>query len=277
MCSTCGCGNTDGVVISPTHEYPHSHEHDHPHSHEHDHPAHHAHERRRITLERDLLARNDEQADRNRQEFTARGVLVLNLMSSPGSGKTSLLVETIEGLTARVGDALDIAVIEGDQQTDLDAERIRATGVPAVQVNTGQACHLDATMVDRAVAQLPTGRAERGGVLFIENVGNLVCPAAFDLGEARKVVLVSVTEGEDKPAKYPAMFRAADLVLVTKCDLLPHLDADVGLLERNVAAVAPDARVLRTSATNGAGLDAWLNWIVAEQTALVPAAVGTRS
>lgn len=273
MCATCGCGTTDGVTISTAHE--HSHDHEHPHEHLHEHLHNHEHERRRVVVERDLLARNDEQAHRNRHRFTDAGVLALNLVSSPGSGKTTLLVATIERLLTRPGGGpRDVAVIEGDQQTSLDAERIRATGVPAVQVNTGAACHLDAEMIDRALVHVPLAR---GGVLFVENVGNLVCPAAFDLGEAHKVALLSVTEGEDKPAKYPAMFRAADLVLVTKCDLLPHLDVDVERIEAYVASVAPGARVLRTSATTGEGLDAWVDWILGARTGLRGAAATSGS
>lgn len=267
MCATCGCGTSGGVTITadPGHQHQHQHEHEHEHEHEHKHtptPAQ-AREQRRVVVERDLLARNDEQAHRNRERFQASGVLALNLVSSPGSGKTTLLVATIERLLRRGG--IPIAVIEGDQQTSLDAQRIRATGVPAVQVNTGSACHLDADMVDRALDHLGMGEAPEGGpgVVFIENVGNLVCPAAFDLGEAHKVAVLSVTEGEDKPAKYPAMFRAASLVVINKCDLLPYLDVNVALIEEHIAAVAADAQVLRVSATTGEGLDAWIDWILA--------------
>ncbi|MBK9101375.1 MAG: hydrogenase nickel incorporation protein HypB [Austwickia sp.] len=267
MCATCGCGTSGGVTITadPGHQHQHQHEHEHEHEHEHKHtptPAQ-AREQRRVVVERDLLARNDEQARRNRERFQASGVLALNLVSSPGSGKTTLLVATIERLLRRGG--IPIAVIEGDQQTSLDAQRIRATGVPAVQVNTGSACHLDADMVDRALDHLGMGEAPEGspGVVFIENVGNLVCPAAFDLGEAHKVAVLSVTEGEDKPAKYPAMFRAASLVVINKCDLLPYLDVNVALIEEHIAAVAADAQVLRVSATTGEGLDAWIDWILA--------------
>ncbi|MBK8435070.1 MAG: hydrogenase nickel incorporation protein HypB [Austwickia sp.] len=267
MCATCGCGTSGGVTITadPGHQHQHQHEHEHEHEHEHKHtptPAQ-AREQRRVVVERDLLARNDEQAHRNRERFQASGVLALNLVSSPGSGKTTLLVATIERLLRRGG--IPIAVIEGDQQTSLDAQRIRATGVPAVQINTGSACHLDADMVDRALDHLGMGEAPEGGpgVVFIENVGNLVCPAAFDLGEAHKVAVLSVTEGEDKPAKYPAMFRAADLVVINKCDLLPYLDVNVALIEEHIAAVAADAQVLRVSATTGEGLDAWIDWILA--------------
>lgn len=282
MCATCGCATTDGVTIAAAPDHVHPDDPDHPHDHAHDraheHEQAHEHERRRVVLERDLLARNDEQAQRNRHRFTDAGVLALNLVSSPGSGKTTLLVATIERLLARLDvSPIDVAVIEGDQQTSLDAQRIRATGVPAVQVNTGAACHLDAEMITRALAHLPLGANQHGGVLFIENVGNLVCPAAFDLGEAHKVALLSVTEGEDKPAKYPAMFRAADLVLVNKCDLLPYLDVDVDRIEAHVASVAPRARVLRTSATTGAGLDAWVDWIMAAMTGARGAPVGHRS
>ena len=263
MCATCGCGTTDGVTISTGTAVPsHRDDHDHDHAYEPDHEHEPEHERRRVVLERDLLARNDDQAHRNRHRFATAGVLVLNLVSSPGSGKTTLLVATIERLLGRFDGP--VAVIEGDQQTSLDAQRIRATGVPAVQVNTGAACHLDADMIDRALVHLPMFQGGgRDGVLFIENVGNLVCPAAFDLGEAHKVALLSVTEGEDKPAKYPAMFRAADLVLVNKCDLLPHLDVDVERIEGHVASIAPGARVVRISATTGEGLDAWIDWILA--------------
>jgi len=208
---------------------------------------------RRVRVEQDLLAKNDALAGFNRKRLSKHGTFAVNLMSSPGSGKTTLLVRT---LTALHG--LPLAVIEGDQQTDLDARRIQATGVSAVQINTGKGCHLDAAMVAHALDGLPLG--ERG-LLFIENVGNLVCPASFDLGERQKVVVVSVTEGEDKPLKYPDMFAVADLVLINKVDLVPHLELDVKLLEANVHRVRPRVPVLQVSAKTGEGFDAWLQWL----------------
>ncbi len=207
-----------------------------------------------VQVERDLLAANDSWAARNRERLAAAGTLCLNLVSSPGSGKTSLLVRTVSALSGR----RPVAVIEGDQQTSNDADRIRATGVAAVQVNTGKGCHLEAPMVSRALDRLP---AMQGGVLFIENVGNLVCPALFDLGEAAKVAILSVTEGEDKPLKYPDMFRASRLMLVNKIDLLPHLDFDVAACEENARKVNPRIEILRVSARTGEGFDAWLAWI----------------
>ena len=213
-----------------------------------------------VQVERDLLEANDSWARRNRELFAAAGALCLNLVSSPGSGKTTLLVRTVAALAARRG----VAVIEGDQQTSNDADRIRATGVPAVQVNTGRGCHLEAPMVARALEKLPLSA---GGVLFVENVGNLVCPALFDLGEAHKVAILSVTEGEDKPLKYPDMFRAADLVLVNKIDLLPYLDFDVDLCVANARRVNPSIEVLRVSARSGEGFEGWLQWIEARATA----------
>jgi hydrogenase nickel incorporation protein HypB len=207
-----------------------------------------------VQVERDLLAANDAWARQNRERFAAAGTLCLNLVSSPGSGKTTLLVRTVATLAAR----RPVAVIEGDQQTSNDADRIRATGVAAVQVNTGKGCHLEAPMVAKALEKLPLSP---GGVLFVENVGNLVCPALFDLGEARKVAILSVTEGEDKPLKYPDMFRAAGLMLVNKVDLLPYLDFDIDLCEANARRVNPSIEVLRVSARSGEGFDAWLGWI----------------
>ena len=220
-------------------------------------------ESRLVRIEADLLSKNAAWAQRNRAHFSAHQVLALNLVSSPGSGKTSLLVRTLQAMRARGG--MPLGVIEGDQQTSHDAERIRATGVPAIQVNTGKGCHLDASMVARALEHLP---AVDGGVVFIENVGNLVCPAGFDLGEAHKVVLASVTEGEDKPLKYPDIFAASRLMLVSKCDLLPHLDFDVDLLIANARRVQPDIEVIRTSARSGEGLDAWSDWIDSARSAL---------
>jgi len=209
-----------------------------------------------VAIEQDILAKNNAYAAVNRALFNARGILALNLVSSPGSGKTTLLVRTIE----RLKHELAISVVEGDQQTSNDAERIRATGVKALQVNTGKGCHLDAHMVGHAVEHL--GPAD-GSVLFIENVGNLVCPAAFDLGEAHKVVILSVTEGEDKPLKYPDMFHAADLMILAKTDLLPHLEFDVAHTITNARKVNPGIKVLQVSAKTGEGLDAWMQWIKA--------------
>jgi hydrogenase nickel incorporation protein HypB len=237
-------------------ERPHDHEHvkgqDHAHAHDHAHGD--PHGARVIQIGRDILEKNDRFAAANRRLFTETRTLALNLVSSPGAGKTSLLVRTLKDLGGR----LPVSVIEGDQQTSLDADRIKATGVPALQINTGKLCHLDADMISGAMDRIPIPRE---GILFIENVGNLVCPAGFDLGEASKVVLVSVTEGEDKPLKYPDMFHAAGLVLVTKVDLLPHLDFDVAALESNARRVNPRAEVLRVSTRSGDGLDAWYGWI----------------
>lgn len=215
---------------------------------------------RLLELQADIHGRNNAIAARNRARFAEAGVLVLNLVSSPGSGKTSLLVETITRLAGRV----PLAVIEGDQQTSFDAERIRATGAPALQVNTGRGCHLDAAMIERALERLPL---PRGGVLFIENVGNLVCPAGFDLGEAHKVVLLSVTEGEDKPLKYPDMFAAADLMLLNKVDLLPHLRFDTARCIDFARRVRPGLTALQTSVTSGEGFDDWLAWLQAARPA----------
>jgi len=210
-----------------------------------------------VKLAQDILAKNDGFADKNRSLFSTNGILALNLVSSPGSGKTTLLVKTLEALKGK----LPLAVIEGDQQTDNDAERIRATGVEAIQINTGKGCHLDAQMVERALPQMPLPKQ---GMLFIENVGNLVCPAAFDLGEAAKVVVLSVTEGEDKPLKYPDMFRAAKLMLLNKCDLLPYLSFDVARAEEYARRVNPDIQIIRISATSGEGMPAWLEWLSAQ-------------
>ncbi|MDP1827780.1 MAG: hydrogenase nickel incorporation protein HypB [Archangium sp.] len=212
-----------------------------------------ARETRRLKVEEDIFARNDALADVNRRMLAHAGTFAVNLMSSPGSGKTTLLVRTLKELKGR-----PLAVIEGDQQTDLDAKRIEATGVKAVQINTGKGCHLDASMVGRALPKLPL---EQGGLLFIENVGNLVCPASFDLGENKKVVVVSVTEGEDKPLKYPDMFAVADLVLVNKIDLVPHLEFDVAQLEANVQRVRPGVKIIRVSAKSGEGFSEWLGWL----------------
>jgi hydrogenase nickel incorporation protein HypB len=208
---------------------------------------------RLIEIETGILSKNDRFAADNRAVIDALGVFAVNLVSSPGSGKTTLLVKTIEALGRR-----PLAVIEGDQQTQNDADRIRATGAPAVQVNTGKGCHLDAHMVGHAMEHL---QLARGSLLFIENVGNLVCPAAFDLGEDAKVAILSVTEGEDKPLKYPDMFTAARLAILNKTDLAPHCDVDLDLYETNLRRVNPDIAILRLSARTGEGMEAWLAWL----------------
>ncbi len=200
------------------------------------------------------MAQNDQLAALNRAWLDGRRVTAFNLMSSPGSGKTTLLVRTLQDLAGE----LPLAVIEGDQETLLDATRIHATGVPVVQVNTGAGCHLDATMVAGALKKLDP---ESGAVLFIENVGNLVCPALFDLGEAARVVMISVTEGADKPLKYPLMFADADLLIVNKIDLLPYVDFDVDRCVADARTVTPGLEVLTVSATTGEGMDAWYGWV----------------
>lgn len=250
---------------------------------------------RTIRIEQDVLGENDRHAARNRLDFDSHGVLALNLVSSPGSGKTTLLCATLDALRQRRAH-LPLAVIEGDQQTSHDADRIRATGVAAIQVNTGKGCHLDARMVAEAYARLPLHAAvhARGhghaasplapaktaavvgtlraldppgpaGILFIENVGNLVCPALWDLGEAAKVAILSVTEGEDKPLKYPDMFAAASLMILTKTDLLPHLDFDVERCLEYAHRVNPRLRVIQLSARDGSGMQAWLDWLLGDR------------
>ena len=216
---------------------------------------------RMVSIERDILSRNDDFAADNRRWLAGRGILALNLVSSPGSGKTSLLVRTISALQA-MPQAVPVSVVEGDQQTSFDAERIRATGAPALQINTGKGCHLDAQMVGRALTRLAP---PEGSVLLVENVGNLVCPAAFDLGEAAKVVVLSVTEGEDKPLKYPDMFAAASLMLINKIDLLPHLSFDMDKTIDFALRVNPRLQMIPLSATSGEGFDAWLAWLLARR------------
>ncbi|ANR80298.1 hydrogenase nickel incorporation protein HypB [Kosakonia sacchari] len=211
-------------------------------------------QRRMVEVEIDVLEKNNQIAARNRARFAASQQLVLNLVSSPGSGKTTLLTETLKRLKTRV----PCAVIEGDQQTVNDAARIRATGTPAIQVNTGKGCHLDAQMIADAAPRLAL---ENRGILFIENVGNLVCPAGFDLGERHKVAVLSVTEGEDKPLKYPHMFAAASLMLLNKVDLLPYLDFNVEQCIAYAREVNPTIEIMLISATKGDGMDAWLDWL----------------
>jgi len=233
MCDDCGChhGEVQVTITGPT--------------------------GRRLRVEKEVLGLNDAQAAHNREHFRRRRILALNLVSSPGSGKTTLLERTILGLAA----GPPLAVIEGDQQTLLDAQRIERTGAPVVQINTGAGCHLDAAMVHRALHRL---EPEDNSLLFIENVGNLVCPAMFDLGEAAKVVIISVTEGEDKPLKYPAMFAAAGVCLINKIDLLPHLDFSVDRCLEYARGVNPALRFFILSARSGEGMEEWLAWLRSE-------------
>lgn len=274
MCTTCGCDagelKIDGVAMDHdivhadqhvhTHAdgTTHSHAHERTHDHGHRYAPAHSHApgvsgKRKVQIEQDILAKNNAYAARNRERLLERGVFALNLVSSPGSGKTTLLCKTIGRL-----DGEPVAVIEGDQQTSQDAERIRATGAPAIQINTGKGCHLDAHMVGHAMDKL---NLAEDSLLLIENVGNLVCPAAFDLGEAHKVAILSVTEGEDKPIKYPDMFRAASLMLLNKIDLLPYVDFNMDVAIDYARRVNPGIRVICVSATSGEGMDEWLAFL----------------
>lgn len=264
MCTTCGCSKdgmvrlTGMAVLSDDHGHRHDVQ-----------PApvvgqaeQHGCERtpvdeavpRHRRLEIDILAKNDELAKANRELLRDRRIVTLNLMSSPGSGKTTLLVRTLRELDGE----MPVAVVEGDQETQLDAARIQATGAPVVQVNTGAGCHLDADMMRRAINHLDP---VPGTLLFVENVGNLVCPAAFDLGELARIVIISVTEGDDKPAKYPQMFACADLLIVNKIDLLPYVDFDVDACVARARAARPGLQVLALSATSGAGAEQWYDWL----------------
>ena len=298
MCATCGCeagakttmlNLQTGTVTAfeggqDLHEHPphehvhaegtrHSHPHDHAHSHEHDvhhddsqiHDQAHSHDHHEHdhvhgiaggvqAIEKRILAKNDALAGKNRAWLSGREILAVNLVSAPGSGKTTLLERTIPGLA----DDVPLFVIEGDQASANDGERIRGAGAPVVQINTGTGCHLDAEMVARGLSELKPGP---GSIVFIENVGNLVCPALFDLGERAKVVIFSVTEGEDKPLKYPHMFRAASAVIISKIDLVPHLDFSLEKALANVRLVNPDATVLQISARTGEGLQTWHDWL----------------
>ncbi|MET7772285.1 hydrogenase nickel incorporation protein HypB [Nocardia sp. NPDC005366] len=264
MCATCGCGDDAAAVITIPHEHrrhggdldgDHRHDHAHPHDHDHDHL--HLPVTETVTLEQKVLAKNDELAARNRDRLARLGILALNMTSSPGAGKTTLLERTIRELAE-----VPTAVIEGDQATLLDAERIRATGRPVVQINTGAGCHLDAQMMSGALDALDPAP---GTLLFVENVGNLVCPALFDLGESGKVVVISVTEGTDKPLKYPHMFAAAQLVLLNKIDLLPYVDFDPARCEQYANSVNPGIEIIPVSATTGEGLARWYEWLRARQ------------
>ena len=249
MCGTCGCG-ADFRLISPDAAEPVQPGHHHHENHGH---AHDGEGARTVVLQEKILGRNDELAQRNRDWLRRRNVLAVNLMSSPGAGKTTLLERTAGDLSG-----VTISVIEGDQETALDADRMRRAGCRVIQINTGTGCHLDAAMVGQALTALdPPG----GSVVVIENVGNLVCPALFDLGEACRVVLASVTEGADKPVKYPHMFRTADLVLISKTDLLPYLEFDLRRCVADIGKISPAAQVLPVSARSGDGMSHWHGWL----------------
>lgn len=283
MCGTCGCGQDDEISITRPgkenqHDHIHSHEHEHDgskhshshtHSHSHDeghehhhhdehdhgdhHHHHHEHEKE-IVLEQDILQKNKLLAERNRGYFEGRNILAINLVSSPGSGKTTLLEKTI----TEMKDEIPFYIIEGDQQTLNDANRIMATGAPVVQINTGSGCHLDASMVKRALKELDVSE---NAVLMIENVGNLVCPAMFDLGESYRVVIISVTEGDDKPIKYPDMFRTSDICIINKTDLLPYVDFDTKKAKDYALRVNHHLKFFELSAKSGEGMDAWYTWL----------------
>ncbi len=257
MCDTCGCNQPGGRfrIIKPGEDHDHAHPHNHPHAHEHDDSHEHTHAPgRAVNVEQDILSRNNLLAERNRGYFEAKNIFALNLVSSPGSGKTSILERTIREMKGHH----PVFVIEGDQQTTNDADRIRQAGAPSIQINTGDGCHLDAEMVSRAFRELNV--ADRS-ILFIENVGNLVCPALFDLGETKRVVIVSVTEGEDKPLKYPNMFLTSNLCLINKTDLLPYLDFSVEQFKRNALRVNHHLQFIELSARSGDGFESWVSWV----------------
>ncbi len=293
MCGHCGCGSEakttaldlqtgEEIAMEPrAHDHDHHHAREHEHGHEHGHGhehvhadgTRHSHPHRSddapgadiLTLQTRILAKNDAFADKNRAWFRGREILALNLVSSPGSGKTTLLERTIKDLK----DEFKLCVVEGDQATAHDGERIRAAGAAAVQINTGSGCHLEADMLGRALQHL---KPSAGSIVMIENVGNLVCPALFDLGERCKVVIFSVTEGEDKPLKYPTMFGAASIMILNKIDLLPYVDFDVARAIANAKQINPDIVVLRLSGRTGEGFEAWYEWLRKEVDALRDAA-----
>ena len=283
MCDTCGCGNPDEFKIHDhNHEHAHGHPHDHEHTHEdghrhthshgheghdhihdhdhdhdhdhgHDHPHEHA-QKKVISLNMDILSENNRMAERNRGWFEAKHVLCLNLVSSPGSGKTTILEKTIQSLVS----TQKLFVIEGDQQTTRDADRIEKSGAPAIQINTGSGCHLDAKMIQLALKKL---EVSDHAILFIENVGNLVCPAMFDLGEQKRVVVISVTEGDDKPMKYPYMFQSSNLCIINKTDLLPYVDFKVETAMAYARQLNPDLEFILMSAKTGEGMAEWFDWL----------------
>ena len=276
MCGTCGCGsdNNGPTILKPgEHSHSHSHEqhsHDHHHhhdghSHDHHHDGHshdhhhhdghsHDHKHKVLEIEQDILQNNAVLAARNRGYFDAKNIFALNLVSSPGSGKTAILEKTLADLK----DEIPFYVIEGDQQTLNDANRIDALNIPVVQINTGKGCHLESDMVYDAVKKL---EMKNDSILMIENVGNLVCPSMFDLGEKKRVVIISTTEGEDKPIKYPDMFHTADICIINKIDLLPYLNIDVNVLKNYALKVNPNLQFFEVSATKGDGMEAWYNWL----------------
>lgn len=262
MCETCGCGNPDGFKIQdPNHTHSHdsdyTHEHEHGHTHDHQHEHDHPH-KKVIDLNIDILSQNNITAGMNRRFFEGRKVLCLNMVSSPGSGKTTILEKTI----AHLNPSGKIYVIEGDQQTHIDADRIKKAGAPALQINTGSGCHLDAKMIESALKMLDT---EANSILFIENVGNLVCPAMFDLGEYKRVLVISVTEGEDKPLKYPNMFETSQLCIINKSDLLPHVDFSSEEFMKNAVMINHHLEFITVSAKTGEGMNLWFDWILSQK------------
>jgi len=280
MCSTCGCSsNENGITLTKmgenhhthhhhdghthshehhhgdhSHSHEHHHKHGHEHNHDHNHDHHHHHDVNIVELEKDILHQNQLVAERNRGFFEALNIFAMNLVSSPGSGKTSLLEKTIADLKGEI----EFSVIEGDQQTTNDAARIHALNVPVLQINTGKGCHLDSEMIAKSLKEL---KPKQNSILMIENVGNLVCPAMFDLGENQRVVIISTTEGEDKPLKYPDMFYSSNICIINKIDLLPYLKFDVEKLKENTKKVNPNIQFFEVSATSGEGMEAWYEFL----------------
>lgn len=280
MCTTCGCSSDENEIrytkmgekqnhsnnsnfhhhhhdneLQHDHEHDHEHTHDHNHSHSHHSHSHdHSHEINVIQLEKDILHKNQLTAERNRGFFEALNIFSINLVSSPGSGKTSLLERTITDLKSKI----TFSVIEGDQQTTNDADRIHKLNVPVIQINTGKGYHLDSEMISRAVKEL---KPKQDSIMMIENVGNLVCPAMFDLGESKRIVIISVTEGEDKPLKYPDMFYGSQICIINKIDLLPYLKFDLEKLKEYARKVNPQLEFFEVSATSGEGLEAWYTYL----------------
>lgn len=273
MCSTCGCGETNKLEIKRpnggatleiepmgiTYDQGHNHNHDghiHSHTHSHEHGSVHSHDHNHavIQLETDILSTNNLLAERNKGYFEAKSIFALNLVSSPGSGKTSVLERTLKDLREEI----KFSVIEGDQQTTNDADRINSTKVPVIQINTGQGCHLDSDMINKALKEL---RPEDNSILFIENVGNLVCPALFKLGEDLRIVIISVTEGDDKPIKYPDMFASSDICIINKIDLLPYVDFDVEKAKEAALRVNHHLQFIEMSARSGEGMEKWYEFL----------------